>query len=117
MIRVSQPVNITTDASGDATAYSDPIAGKLHAIIYTKDDFTDGVDFTITDEDTGATLWTETNQNASIVDYPRLIAQGSNGADLTGWYVEPIVTGRVKIVVGSGGDTKSGSFEFVYEAY
>lgn len=117
MLRVSQPVTVTTDASGDATVYSDPIAGKLHAIIYKKTDFADTADFTITDEDTTASLWTQANVTASVTKYPRLIAQAAAGTDLTGWYVEPVVTGRAKVVVAQGGDTKTGTFRFVYEAY
>jgi hypothetical protein len=55
-------VNVTTDGSGNATAYSPRIAGKIHQIEYVKDGganpFANGVDFTITGEATGVNLWT-----------------------------------------------------------
>lgn len=118
MLRVSQPILVTTDASGNATAYSEGIGGKIHSIIYVKDGttpFAAGVDFTITDADNGQTLWTQVNQDASAVKYPRLIAQAGAGTDLTGWYVEPICTGTVKIQIAQGGASKTGTFRVVYE--
>lgn len=116
MTRVTQAVTLTTAADGSATGYSEGIGGRVFAITYVKTDFATGVDFTITDENTAENLWTEINQDASITDYPRAIAQGVTGADLTGWYAEPVVTGRVKFVIAQGGSVKTGKFYVTFDA-
>lgn len=105
-------VELTTDAAGAATGYTPVLTGAVLAIAYVKTDFADGVDFTITSEATGESLWTDTNVNASETVHPVAPANlGSSGAASTLTEV-PIVLAndRVKIVVASGGDTKSGSF-------
>jgi hypothetical protein len=111
-------VTVTTIADGSATEYSLPIAGKVLAIQYVKaasGSYEDTVDFTITDEASAANLWTQINQTASATKYPRLIGQAGVGTDLTGWYVEPICTQRVKVVLANGGASKTGLFRIVYE--
>ena len=64
-------VAVTTAADGSATAYSPYLSGYIAAIHYQKTDYTDGVDFTITLEATGESLWTEANVNAAASRYPR----------------------------------------------
>jgi hypothetical protein len=110
-------VSVTSDGSGDATAYTPYISGYLESIEYVKTDFTDGVDFTITDEATGKTLWTESNVNAAKVCLPRgathsnagvaaLYAAGGTAVN------DKFALGRtrVKIVVASAGAAKVGAF-------
>lgn len=112
-------VTVTTDASGDATAYSDPVNGLLSQVRYVKTDFAAGVDFTITADATGETLWTESDVNASATRAPRQATHSTAGAAslyaATGQPVNDMiaVSGRIKVVVGSGGDTKTGTFHFV----
>jgi hypothetical protein len=112
-------VAVTTDGDGAATAYSDQVNGLLSQIRYVKGDFADGVDFTITSEDTGETLWTESNVNASATKAPRQATHATDGtASLYAAAGEPVedmiaVTGRIKIVIAQGGATKSGTFHFV----
>lgn len=114
-------VTVTTDASGDATAYSDSIDyGLLSQIRYVKTDYANGVDFTITLEATGETLWTESNVNASATRAPRQATHGTDGTAAlyaaAGTAVNDkiaIAGDRVKIVVASGGDTKVGDFHIV----
>lgn len=118
-------VSVTTIADGSATAYSPYLSGKLSAIHYVKPgaaSYTDGVDFTITAEATGETLWTESNVNASAVRYPRAAAHSTAGvASLYaagGTAVQAQIAlgrDRVKIVLASGGDSKVGSFIIVIE--
>lgn len=111
-----QTVAVTTDASGDATVYSEPVNGLLSSIAYVKTDFADGVDFTITEQETGRTLWTESDVNASATRAPRQATHSELGvASLyaaAGLAVQDriAVSGRIKIVVANGGDTKTGSF-------
>ncbi|MEA3042977.1 MAG: hypothetical protein QOH47_815 [Sphingomonadales bacterium] len=114
-------VTVTTAADGSATAYSDQVNGLLSQIRYVKPgaaSYTDGVDFTITLEDTGETLWAEQNVNASATRAPRQATHSTAGvASLYaagGTAVNDLiaVNGRIKIVLADGGDTKAGAFHF-----
>jgi len=116
-------VAVTTDASGDATAYTENITGRIHSVQYVKagsGNFTDGVDFTITTETTAQNVWVDTNINASETVYPRVPTHDTAGAAslyaATGEPVEDhlaIDNERIKIVVASGGDTTTGTFYIV----
>jgi hypothetical protein len=115
-------VTVTTAADGSATAYTPRLSGKLHAIHYVKTDFADGVDFTITDEATGESLWTDTNINASEVVRPRAPVHDQAGAArlfAAGGTAVPdlIAMGntRIKIVIAAGGNAKIGVFHFVVD--
>lgn len=114
-------VTVTTAADGSATAYSEPFAhGRLSQIRYIKTDFADGVDFTITAEATGETLWQEDNVNASATRAPRQATHSTAGAAAlyagAGEAVNDMIAmanDRIKIVVASGGNTKTGVFHFL----
>lgn len=112
-------VTLTTDASGNATGYIDAGVGYLQAIKYTKVDFADGVDFTITGETSGQTLWAQNDVNASATVYPRAATHTTAGA--AALYASGgvavldkiFVAERIKVVVASGGNTKTGTFTAV----
>lgn len=111
-------VVVTTDASGDATAYIGPVNGRLANLIYTKDDFATGVDFTITAEDTGLGIWTEVDVNATKTVAPLQPAHNQSGVvqDTAGDVWEsPIYLAdeRIKIVIANGGNAASGTFTAV----
>lgn len=113
-------VELTTDADGAATGYTPAVTGRVLAIHYVKDDFADGVDFTVTSEATGQSLWAESDVNASASRAPRQPTHGQDGsASLYAAEGEPVedylalAQDRVKIVVAQGGDTKSGAFHVV----
>jgi hypothetical protein len=115
-------VPVTTDASGDAIAYSPVLTGRISTIRYVKTDFADGVDITVTAEATGETIWAEENVNASATRAPRQLAFTTAGvaslyAATFGQYTEPIVLAadRVKIVVAQGGNVKTGTIHIVTE--
>ena len=115
-------VPVTADASGDATVYSPSIYGKLASIRYVKDDFADGVDFVVTAETTGETLWSEENVNASASRYPRAPTHSQAGvaalyvAAGTGVFDMISLGGdRVKIVVASAGNATSGTFHITID--
>ncbi|WP_398473068.1 hypothetical protein [Tardiphaga sp.] len=113
---------MTTDASGNATAYL-PSAGRcrgeLESIHYEKIDFANGVDFTITDEVTGESLWTDTDVNASEIVRPRAPVMDQVGAARlyatggTAVSTKIAIVSRVKIVVAQGGNVKSGKFRVI----
>jgi hypothetical protein len=108
-------VTITTIADGSATGYlpASAITGQIELLVYTKDDFADGVDFTITTETGGETVWTDVNINASETVAPRRVINGTDGA-AQAVTVAPekvwLVNERIKIVIASGGNVTSGTF-------
>lgn len=113
-------IPITTDGSGDATAYSPVVTGLVSQIRYVKTDFVDGVDFTVTSEATGETIWAETNVNASATRAPRQAAHTTAGAAAlyaSGGEAVLVPIGvagdRIKIVVASGGASKTGTVHIV----
>ncbi len=116
-------VAVKTNASGDATAYTaEPLNGRILKIVYTKhptNPFADGVDFTITTEDTKQNLWAENDVNASKSVCPAEKVQDTNGDDIVYTIGEVdfnvyahinAAFERVKIVVAAGGDSKDGTF-------
>lgn len=116
-------VPVTVDAAGDAEVYSPRLSGKLVSIRYVKTDFADGVDFAITAEDSGETLWSELNVNASATRYPRAATHSTAGvASLyaaAGTAVNDMIAlsqDRVKIVVAQGGVSKSGAFHITIDS-
>lgn len=115
-------VSITTASDGSATAYSPYLSGRVSALHYIKTDFADGVDFTITAEATGETIWTQSDVNAATVVRPRAATHSTAGvASLYasgGTAVNDLIRlgrDRVKIVIGSGGNAKTGAFHIVVE--
>jgi hypothetical protein len=118
-------VPVVTDGDGDAEEYSPVLSGNLISIRYVKPgsgSYTDGVDFALTSEATGATLWAEDDVNASATRHPRAATHSTAGAAAlyaaAGEAVfDKIALGRdrVKIVVADGGDTKSGTFHITID--
>ncbi len=120
MFAQRKSVTVAVDASGDATAYISVPNGRVMSIHYVKDGTTpyaDGVDFTITVEQTGEGIWTESNVNLAASKYPRVGVHDVIGgvalrvaAGLP--LVEPIYMAedRIKIVIAQGGVSKTGKF-------
>lgn len=115
-------VTALSDGSGNFTGYSPYLTGYIHAIEYVKTDYTDGVDFTITAEATGETLWTESNVNAAKVCMPRGATHSNAG--VAALYAsggvavnDRIALGndRVKIVIGSAGAAHTGAFHILVD--
>lgn len=113
-------VTITTDAAGDGIGYTPVVTGRIMAIHYVKTDYAAGVDFTITAEATGETIWQESNVDTSKTVAPRQATHATDGTpSLYAGAGEPVedyialAADRVKIVVANGGDTKSGTFHVV----
>lgn len=118
-----QDVIVTTIADGSATAFSTNITGRILNILYTKNatNYTDGVDFTITNETTGQTIWTQLDVNATVEVAPRQPTHSNAGVAAlyasAGQAVNDYIymaNERVKIVIASGGDTKIGTFTIIY---
>ena len=113
-------VSLTTDASGDVTAYTPYLSGLVQQVIYTKTDFADGVAFTITVEGTGETVWTESNVNAAVAKLPRAATHSTAGVALLyaaggAAVANQIAIGRdrIKCVIAQGGNAKTGTLTFL----
>jgi len=115
-------VPVTTAADGTATAYTAFLSGYVHQIQYVKTNFADGVDFTITAEATGETIWTEANVNAAAIRAPRQATHSTAGVAALyaagGTAVLDRVAlsrDRVKIVLAQGGNATTGSFTILVD--
>jgi len=114
-------VTITVDASGDGTGYlSSKLGinnGFIRAIQYVKDDYADGIDIVISGNVTGIPILTVTNMNTAAFYYPMAkaskVADGTDAEYAATFDVRtliPIVDEQIKIVVSSGGNATSGTF-------
>jgi hypothetical protein len=116
-------MTVNSNASGVATAFSQRIVGgKIHSIAYIKGDYADTVDFTITKETTGETLWAQDNVTASTTVYPRAATASTANAPAlyedTGEAVRDaigIAVDRVKVVLAQAGANKTGQFLILVE--
>lgn len=113
-------ITVTTAADGSATGYTPYFSGKIEQVRYIKTDFADGVDFTTTLDGTGQTVWTESNVNAAVTKAVRMAIAGTDGvASLFaggGTAVQDKIAvsrDRVKWVIASGGNTKTGALEVI----
>jgi len=111
-----------TDGSGNATYYSPYVSGRVLAIHYTKIDYAAGVDFTITAEATGETIWTQVDVNATVSVYPRMATHSNagvasvyaaGGTAVNDWI--RLGRDRIKIVIAQGGAAHTGTFVIVTE--
>ncbi len=117
---IRKTVDIVTAADGSATVYTDNLSGVIDSIQYVKDGsngFSNGVDFTITTEETARNIWVESDVNASKVVAPRQPTHDTVGAaSLYASGGEPvesriaIANERLKFVIASGGNAKAGRF-------
>jgi hypothetical protein len=110
-------VPVVTAADGSATVYTPTVTGRVLSIRYVKTDFANGVDFTITADQTGETIWTQNDVNASATVAPRQATHSTAGVAALyasgGVAVNDHITlanDRVKIAIAAGGDTKTGAF-------
>ena len=108
----------TTDSSGDATITANiATQARLLAVEWIDGDLADGVDavLSVTNTSSGVdhTLLTLTNANSDAWYYPRVIANDNAGTAVTydgtnEIYVKDVISGHLKLVISSGGDTKTG---------
>ena len=113
-------LTVVAAADGTATAYFPYASGYIHQIEYVKagsNNYTDGVDFTITLDVTGQGVWTESNVNASAVRAPRQPTHTQAGVGLLYASGAPAVSDRialsadrVEVVLASAGNATTGLF-------
>lgn len=111
---IKHVVNVTTAADGTAVAYTaEPLNGPILKIIYTKPTsggFATGVDFNITTEDTGQTVWKQDDVNASKTVVPVEKKQDTAGVDTTFFDSIYAANERIKISISNGGNGATGQF-------
>ncbi len=113
-------VTITTIADGSGIGYTPDINGFIQAIRYVKDStngYTAGVDFNVTAENSGLTIWDQDNVDDSVTVYPREATHDTVGTAAlyaaAGTAVRtpiPVCNERIKIEIAAGGDAKTGVF-------
>ena len=116
----------TTDASGDATVYTNSVVrGKIRNVQLDIDGLDAGADTTITtaDELVAQTIIGLTNSNTNATINPSTSAQDTAGVNLVyaaaGEIVptEFTVFSRLKCVVAQGGNTKAFAVDVTVEEY
>ena len=115
-------VSVTTNTAGAGNSLSNAVVGKLYAIEYQPGTIDTGATVTLTCEsDTTKALLTKATAGTSNVDYyPRdLVHAVADGAALTGTSggdrALPILSGRLKFAVASGGAVATGKVRFYVE--
>lgn len=110
-------VPATLSSGGAAELYTPDLYGELVSIRYVKGNFADTVDFVITANSTGETLWSEENVTASKSCYPRAATHSTAGAAAlyaSGGVavLDRVALGgdKVKIVIANGGNATTGTF-------
>jgi hypothetical protein len=112
----------TTSTAGAASVTGKFVTGKLFAILYAPGDTDTGATVTVTCEGEGskALLTKATAGTANVWFYPRDLQHGvADGAALTGTAggdrALPILDGAPKVVIASGGATKTGKVIVYFE--
>lgn len=109
----------TTDSSGDVTVnHTTTVQGLLYMVEWIDGDLADGNDAVLSvqsvagESAAATTLLTLTNANSDARYYPRALTHDDTGTALTGTAggdrVAPVVSGVPRLVISSGGDTKTG---------
>lgn len=116
-------ISMTTASDGSCTAYTpDFVEGEILQIRYIKTDFADGSTMTLTGRDSGVAIWAETGVNASATRAPRQASHTTAGVaatlDGTRPALVPVAVWReqLKVIVASGGDTKTGYLDIYVRA-
>jgi hypothetical protein len=108
-----------TTGTATGEGFSPFLSGYIESIQYVKPasgGFSDGVDFTITSDISGETLWAELNVNASTVRRPRIATHTTAGVAAVLEGTTPALTrialgrDRVKVAVAQGGNGTTGTF-------
>ena len=110
----------TTATGGALTVTAEtPVRGLLHAVEWIDGTFADGVGAVLSvvrdDNAPDYTLLTLTAANSDEVYYPRELVHTVAGVAIDGEIDRPVINGRLKLVVASGGDGAVGGAIVYYE--
>ena len=113
-------LTVTADGSGAADATSEVFSGQILQIQYVKNNYADTVDFTITLNESGQSVWSQANVTASVIKAVRqptynqdgtaalYAAAGSPVNDLI-----PVWNDKLRVVLAQAGASTTGVF-YVY---
>ena len=117
-----QTISVTTIADGSGTTVGHVAYGKLYAVEYQPGTLATGATITLTCEGVGSKpILTKASAGTAVAwFYPRdLVHAVADGAALIGTAggdrAQPILSGVLKVVVASGGNTMTGKVIFYYE--
>lgn len=111
---VRHTVAITTDASGDATAYTPDVNGTVVSIKYNKTDYANGVDLFVTGNSSGIEVLSVLAMDAAASFAPQQVVNlNTDGVAKTAYSPIVVANEKLKLVIADGGNAKSGSFEVV----
>ena len=116
MIREVKLYGTTDGTDGTAGALSVTmgfkVTGILKGVEWIDGDFADGVDAVLSvvrdDNASDTTLLTLTNANNDAWYFPKVTADDGTGGAIAAEYVSPVVNGKLKLAITSGGNVKSG---------
>lgn len=106
-------VNVTTATDGSGTGWGDAPGGGgvVYAVQLVDGSLDNGVDVTVTSEhaDLSIPILVQANFNSDQMVYPRVLeALNTDGSALSS-HAMPVVYGRIKVVLASGGAVKTGA--------
>jgi hypothetical protein len=107
----------TCDASGDLTVLGEQaVKGLLHSIQLIDGDFADGVDITVTCENSGMSIpvYIKANFNTDAMVYPRVLESANTDGAATTNYTFITLAGVPKMVVAQGGNAVAGGCILYY---
>lgn len=107
---VEKVLEITTDASGDAVASTQPVSGEIHRVAISYGSSVAGRDVTIVIDDTiDVPVLTLTDNNTDAVYQPvSLVQDSADGSNIAGLYGRIHVNDLpIKVTVAEGGNAQS----------
>ncbi len=104
-------VSLTTDTAGAATEYGDSAVGSVYAVQLVDGDLADGVDVTVTceNENLSMPILVKADFNTDQLTYPRVLQALNTDGTALSTHCEPLVYGRIKVVLAAGGSVKTGA--------
>lgn len=114
------------DASGDASAYCNPVTGKILAVHVNYPTNTCTVDIDTDGELKSQKIIDLAAANTDAVYYPRVALHDNTGTAIdlsdteggdTAMYGEFVVHGRLKLTIASATEGESVTVDVIYEAY
>lgn len=110
----------TTDGDGAATVDSpEAVLGALYAVQWIDGTLADGVDavLSVVGPDATQTILTLSNANDDAMYYPRHAVHDNAGAAIAGLYDLPLINGKPRLAITSGGTTRTGGCVLYFVRY
>ena len=107
-----ESATLTTNSSGESTGFVGPLNGLVHAIEYHWTDFSTGGSVVVKGEESSRPILTvNLTSTTQAIWFPRSVTHKIADGSTFGTEAQVPISGeRVKFVVSSGGNAKTGSF-------